>query len=126
MEGGKEVSRPVDLKTMPLYVKAGAVVPLGPVRQYATETVEEPMVLQVYPGADGRFALYEDDGESFRYRSGEFTRIVCEWRDRERTLVLRVDPKGKPALGRKLQVEVAGNSGTKTVTLTGPVTAVRL
>jgi alpha-glucosidase (family GH31 glycosyl hydrolase) len=49
---------------MPLYVKAGAIVPFGPVRQYAREPVDEPLTLQIYPGADGCFVLY--DGVSFR------------------------------------------------------------
>ncbi|MGH8297779.1 MAG: TIM-barrel domain-containing protein [Steroidobacteraceae bacterium] len=126
LEGGREASRLVDLRTMPLYVKAGAIVPFGPVRQYAREPVDEPLTLRVYPGADGRFALYEDDGESFRYQRGEFTRVVCEWRDRERTLTLQVDPKGRPATGRKMQVCLAGSSATAAITLTGAVAAVKL
>lgn len=126
VEGGKEVSRAVDLETIPLYVKGGAVVPLGPVRRYAAEPVDEPLALRVYPGADGRFSLYEDDGESFRYRQGEFTRIACEWRDRDRVLILRVDPSGRPATGRKLHIGLAGASALAMVTLTGAVTKVPL
>lgn len=124
--GGKESSRTVDLRTLPLYVKAGSVIPFGPIRQYATGPVEEPLTLRIYPGADGSFALYEDDGESFRYERGEFTRSFCEWKDAERRLVLRVDPKGRPATGRRMQVEVAGSSGRKSLTLRGPVTEIEL
>lgn len=124
--GAGEVSRAVDLKTLPLYVRAGSVVPFGPVKQYAMEPVEEPLTLRVYPGADGGFTLYEDDGESFRYEQGEFTRIFCEWKDGERMLTLRVDPKGRPAAGRTMQVEMAGGSERKAVTLRGAVTEVRL
>jgi alpha-glucosidase (family GH31 glycosyl hydrolase) len=116
----------VDLRTLPLYVKAGAIVPFGPLRQYIREAVDEPLTLRVYPGADGRFALYEDDGESFRYQRGEFTRVVCEWRDRERTLTLRVDARGRPVTGRKMRACLAGSTGTETITLTGPVTVVKL
>ena len=126
MEGGRQVSRLVDLKTMPLYVKAGSVVPFGPVRQYAGEPVDGNLSLKVYPGTDGRFALYEDDGESFRYQRGEFTRLLCQWRDRERTLTLRVDPKGRPADGRRLRVGVAGSEATREIALTGPVTVVKV
>jgi alpha-glucosidase/alpha-D-xyloside xylohydrolase len=124
--GGHESSRTVDLKTLPLYVKAGSVVPFGPVKQYATQTVDEPLTLRVYPGADGNFALYEDDGESFRYRQGEFTRILCNWTDGDRQLTLRVDPKGKPAAERKIRVELAGARSAKDVTLRGPVTEVKV
>jgi alpha-glucosidase/alpha-D-xyloside xylohydrolase len=126
MEGGRELSRPVDLKTMPLYVKAGAIVPFGPVRQYTAEPVDGTVTLRIYPGADGRFALYEDDGESFRYEQGQFTRVVCEWRDRERTLTLRVDSRGRPATGRNMQVSLVGSAVPRAITLTGPVTVVKL
>jgi len=125
-EGGRESSRTVDLRTLPLYVKAGSVVPLGPIKQYAMEEVREPVTLRVYPGADGSSALYEDDGESFRCEQGEFTRIVCEWDDSKRNLTLRADTKGKSAAGKTLQVEVAGVRGRKTVTLQGAVTEVNL
>ncbi|HVT96081.1 MAG TPA: DUF5110 domain-containing protein, partial [Acidobacteriaceae bacterium] len=125
-QGERESSRTVDLKTLPLYVKAGSVVPFGPVRQYTTEPVDEPLTLRIYPGANGSFALYEDDGESFRYEQGEFTRIFCEWNDQERKLSLRVDPKGKPATGKKLRVEIAGSKSGKKVTLRGALTTVEL
>ena len=126
IEGGTEASRPVDLKTMPLYVKSGAVVPFGPVRQYTTELVNEPLDLLVYPGADGRFTLYEDDGESFLYEKGEFTRIACEWKDRERTLTLRVDPAGRPATDRKMRVRFPGQAGATTVTIRSRISEVKL
>jgi len=125
-EGGRESSRPLDLATLPLYVKAGSVVPLGPVRQYATEAVDEPLTLRVYPGADGSFALYQDDGESFRYQRGDFTRILCGWNDGERTLTLRVDLKGRPASGQTMRVEVAGTSGAKIVVLRKAMTDVKV
>lgn len=125
-EGGGEVRRAVDVKILPLYVRAGSVVPFGPVKQYANEPKDEPLSLRVYPGADGSFALYEDDGESFHYRQGDFTRITCEWKDADRKLTLRVDPKGKPADGRVLRVESAGTSATRDVTLRGAITEVML
>jgi alpha-glucosidase (family GH31 glycosyl hydrolase) len=50
---------------MPLYVRAGAIVPMGPMRQYTSDPVEGPLTLTVYPGADGSFQLYEDDGMTF-------------------------------------------------------------
>ena len=72
LEGGREITRTVDLETMPLYVRAGAIVPMGPVKQYTAEKVEGPITVTVYPGADGTFLLYEDDGSSFNYRKGEW------------------------------------------------------
>lgn len=124
--GGREVSRAVDLKTMPLYVSAGAVLPVGPVRQYVSEPVEAALRLRIYPGADGGFYFYEDDGESFRYRQGDFTGIDCAWNDRTRVLTLRRDLKGKPATGRKFSVEIVGGGEPVSVTLQGRTAELRL
>ncbi len=124
--GGGEVERDVDLETIPLYVKAGAIVPLGPVKQWTEEPVNAPLTLRVYPGADGSFAVYEDDGESFRYREGEFTRIACGWHDGERMLSLRSDPKGKSAAGRRVRVECIGRKEPVMVTLRAGATRVKL
>ena len=55
MNGGREIDRPVDLATVPLYVRAGAIVTMGPVKQYSSEVVAGPLTVTVYPGADGTF-----------------------------------------------------------------------
>src|SRR3974390_1954303 len=89
-EGGREIVRQVDLETLPLYVRAGAVVPMGPLKQYTTEVVDGPFTLTVFPGANGACSLYEDDGESFDFRNGQFTRIEMLWDDAARRLVLRL------------------------------------
>jgi alpha-glucosidase (family GH31 glycosyl hydrolase) len=88
LEGGREIDRTVDLETMPLYVRAGSILPLGPVKQYVDEKVEEPLTLSIFPGADASFLLYEDDGISFDYRSGNWTGIAMAWNDARRTLEL--------------------------------------
>ncbi len=56
-EGGQSMQRAVDLETIPLYVRAGAIIPVGPVKQYTSEPIDEPITLRVYPGADGHFSL---------------------------------------------------------------------
>lgn len=126
LSGGKEVTRDVDLETLPLYVRAGAVIPMGPVKQWTEERVDAPLTLRVYPGADGSFAVFEDDGESFRYRDGEFTRLLCEWRDAERQLTVRSDPKGRPAAGRRVRVELVGRKKPMMATLRTGATVVSL
>jgi alpha-glucosidase/alpha-D-xyloside xylohydrolase len=126
VKGAGEVTRDVDLETIPLYVRAGAIIPTGAVRQYAMEPNDEPVTLKVYPGADGRFSWYHDDGESFRYEAGEFVRIECRWDDAGQTLHLIRDPHGRlPAPGH-VRVEVIGKGNRKTVTLTGPTTTVQM
>ena len=117
VEGGREIVRPVDLETTPLYVRAGAVVPLGPVKQYAEEKVDEPLSISIYPGADGSFLLYEDDGKSFNYRKGEWMGTQMNWNDARRSLVLRL-ADGSRGLGRR-KIELKLQDATRTVEFDG-------
>jgi alpha-glucosidase/alpha-D-xyloside xylohydrolase len=120
-DGGREIDRAVDLATMPLYVRAGAVLPLGPVKQYTSEPTDEPMTLVVYPGADGTSSWYEDDGKSFDYRKGEWMRVQMTWRDATRRLSLRLAPGAKmlaPAQ-RRINVRVVGSQKTTSITFAG-------
>jgi len=108
--GGREITRAVDLGTMPLYVRAGAVLPLDPVRQYVGESVDQPTALTVYPGADGSAALYEDDGVSFDYRQGANDRMLMNWENASRRLALSVAPGSRP-LGEPRQLFVRASDG---------------
>ena len=126
MDGGAEVTRDIDLETIPLYVRAGAVIPMGPVKQYATEPNEEPVTLQVYPGADGNFSWYKDDGISFQYRQGEFTRIECSWTDSTRKLTLEWVQGGRPASGKSVRIQSMDNGQVKTIELRGRSTVIHL
>jgi alpha-glucosidase/alpha-D-xyloside xylohydrolase len=128
VQGGREVERAVDLATIPLYVRAGAVLPTGPVRQYADEPVAEPVTLSVYPGASRTSFLYEDDGISFDHRDGAFMRLSMDWDDATRRLTLalaqgsRLFPPGPRTFG----VRVAGTASVRPVHFTGETVAVRL
>jgi alpha-glucosidase (family GH31 glycosyl hydrolase) len=108
LEGGREIRRNVDLETMPLYVRAGAILPLGPVKQFTSENVDQPLSISIYPGGDASFLLYEDDGDSFNYRKGEWMGIQMDWHDATRALALRLAPGSRmlPPLRRKLQVNL--------------------
>ena len=70
LEGGRELIRKIDLATIPLYVRAGAVLPMGPLKQHTSESVDGPLTLTIFPGADNAGFLYEDDGQSFNFREG--------------------------------------------------------
>jgi alpha-glucosidase (family GH31 glycosyl hydrolase) len=126
-EGGREIARAVDLETMPLFVRAGAVLPLGPVRQYVTEPTGEPLTVQIYPGADGAFALYEDDGVSFNHSRGDWMGIEMRWSDRERRLTLRLaaGSRMRPPSARRIRVRIVGTSVTRDVTFSGAPVDVR-
>ena len=93
--GGQSVIRSVDLSTMPIYVRAGAVIPVDPIRQYSNEAVNEPTSLKIYQGANGLYTLYEDDGISQDYlkKKGTWTNIT--WNDKEKKLTIQ--PGGAPA-----------------------------
>jgi alpha-glucosidase/alpha-D-xyloside xylohydrolase len=111
--GGRWVERGVDLATMPVYARAGAIVPLDPVRQYTAEPVTGPTTLRVYPGADGAFTLYDDDGQGLGYRNGSDPKTVWirfRWDDAARRLT--VEPDGRmtrwPGGARAFTVEVVG------------------
>src|SRR5215467_11201596 len=121
MEGGREITRKVDLETIPLYVRAGAVLPMGPLKQYTWEKTDEPLTLVVHPGADGVCSLYEDDGRTFDYRKGEFMRVQAAWEDRRRRLTLRL-ARGSKMVGapkRPIVVQIVGDSAKRDVTFDG-------
>jgi len=90
--GGRAVTRNVDLATMPIYVRAGAIIPFDPLRQYMDEPVDGPTRIKVFSGADGEFTLYEDDGISLDYleNRGTWTRIA--WNDDARRLTIEATP----------------------------------
>ena len=117
LEGGREIARKVDLETMPVYVRAGAVIPMGPVKQYTEEKVDGPTEVRVYPGANGSFLLYEDDGRSFNFRKGEWMGIELAWNDAKGTLSARL-ARGSKVLGKR-ELEVRVGDRTKRVIFEG-------
>jgi len=87
---------------MPLYVRAGAIIPVDPVRQYTAQPISEPTTLKVYGGADGEFTMYADDGISQEYVEGRGTWIKMTWNDRAKRLILEPGaPKGATNVATK-------------------------
>ena len=119
--GGREITRNVDLETMPLLIRAGAIIPMGPVKQHTAEKSEEPTDLHVYPGADGEFSLYSDDGATFDFREGAFLRVEITWNDRLRTLSLRPSKGSRAPLASegKFRIHVPGDSAVRELTFRG-------
>lgn len=113
---------------MPLFVRAGAIVPFGPIKQYTSEPIDGPLTLHVYPGADGAFTLYEDDGLTFDYRRGEWMGIDMRWHDATRRLTLRLSngSRMRPPASRRISVRVAGTPLRRDVVFTGAVIEARL
>lgn len=130
ISGGRWIERPVNLETMPIYVRAGAVIPLDPIRQYTAQPVSEPTTLRVYPGKDGAFTLYDDDGQSLDYLHGADPAAVwiCfRWNDAARQFSIEPDSRMKkwPGGARVYQVQLVGSgAAAKRIEFRGaPVTA---
>ena len=89
-EGGQTVTTDVTLAKIPVFVKGGSILPLGPVKQYAMQDSDEPMEIRVYPGADAAYTLYMDEGDNYNYEQGAFALIKMQWD--EKTGKLTVSP----------------------------------
>jgi alpha-D-xyloside xylohydrolase len=86
--GGRTIAAPAPYDSLPLHVRAGSILPLGPEIQYTAEKPADPITLYVYAGADGEFTLYEDEGLSYDYEQGACARIPLKWTDATRTLTV--------------------------------------
>jgi len=87
-KGGQSVQKLSPIDIMPLYVKAGSIVPMGPFLQYAAEKPADPIELRIYRGADGNFELYEDENDNYNYEKGSYATITIKWKDSEKTLTI--------------------------------------
>ncbi len=88
VQGKKTLDVDAPLPTLPLFVPAGSIVPLGPEIEYADQKPDGPVEVRVYGGADGSFTLYEDEGDSYRYERGAHTVIPMHWNDAAKTLTI--------------------------------------
>ena len=98
--GGQTVTRPTPIDLMPLYVRAGAILPLGPVVQYAAEPTTVPLELRVYRGADAEFVLYEDENDSYRYEKGDYATIPLRWNEKAQQLSIGRRAGSYPGMAR--------------------------
>lgn len=88
LKGGQTIDAPAPIETLPLYVRAGSIVPMGPFVQYATEKTDKPIELRIYPGADGSFTIYEDENDTYNYEKGAYATIDLHWNDKSKTLTI--------------------------------------
>jgi len=111
--GGQSITAAAPLDSIPVFVRAGSIIPLGPVIQSTSEESCEPIELRVYPGADADFSLYEDAGDGYSYENGEFTLTAIHWDDATAQLTI-----GKPqgsfhgmSAEQKFEVQVSNRIG---------------
>jgi alpha-glucosidase/alpha-D-xyloside xylohydrolase len=115
--GGRSVQRSVDLATMPIYVRAGAIVPFDPIRQYTGQKVDGPTTLKIYRGANGKYTLYDDDGKSLDYLQGDSVQTLIKWDDAAKKLSL--EPASKQTATRTFQVELIPDGVTRLIQYSG-------
>lgn len=87
-QGGQIVNRPVSKDILPVYIKAGSILPFGPQVQYSTEKNWDNLEIRIYPGADGTFTLYEDENDNYNYEKGAYSTIRFYWNDKARNLTI--------------------------------------
>jgi alpha-D-xyloside xylohydrolase len=97
-QGGMHLQVPAPLDRIPVYVRAGSILPLGPEEQYANEHPNGPIELRLYPGADGSFTLYQDEGDTYNYEKGQSSIVPITWSDANRTLTLGARKGSFPAM----------------------------
>ena len=94
---------------MPLFVRAGSIVPTGPEIQHTGNNSHSPVTLNVYTGADGSFSLYEDDGTSRQYLHGQYARIPLKWDEAAKTLTIGArEGNGYPGMAGQRVINVRG------------------
>ncbi len=87
-EGGRDITVPAPIDKIPLYVKAGSIVPMGPFIQYSDEKPADPIQLRIYTGADAEFELYEDENDSYNYEKGIYATIRISWNEEKQKLII--------------------------------------
>ena len=126
-KGGNSVSIETALDRVPMFVRAGSILPLGPEVQYVGEKSWDNLEIRIYPGADGTFTLYEDEGDSYNYESGQYATIPFKWNDRARTLTIGTRHGNYPGMimSRKFNI-ILPDGQTKQVDYSGSEITVSL
>ncbi len=138
LNGGQTINADAPVQTIPVYVKAGSIVPMGSYMQYATEKPADNIELRIYTGADASFTLYEDENDNYNYEKGAHATFTFSWNDKTRTLSIS-DRKGEFSgmlKSRKFNVVLVGENrgagidvvakANKTVVYNGKKTVVKL
>ena len=125
--GGQRLELSTSLNRVPMFVRAGSILPLGPEMQYTGEKPWDNLEIRLYPGADGTFMLYEDEGDTYNYERGIYSTIPFHWNDRSHTLTIGNRQGQYPGMltNRKFTV-VMPNGTSQTVNYNGKEVAVQL
>jgi alpha-D-xyloside xylohydrolase len=127
-KGGQTIKKEVPLDIIPLYVKAGTILPVGPKVQYATEKKWDNLEIRIYEGAAGEFTLYEDENDNYNYEKGACSTITFSWNDKNKSLTIG-DCKGSfPGMitSRRFNIVIVGKNFNKVVSYTGKKETIRV
>lgn len=126
-KGGQHVTLTTRFDQVPMFVRAGSIVPLGPEMQYVGEKSWDNLEIRLYPGADGTFSLYEDEGDNYNYEQGYYSNIIFTWTERTRTLHISARQGGYKGMLLNRQFHIVLPDGTaKTIDYNGNQVTVKL
>ena len=126
-KGGQNVTLETSLNRVPMFVRAGSIIPLGPEMQYVGEKQWDDLEMRLYPGADGEFSLYEDEGDNYNYEQGYYSNIIFTWTDRTRTLHISARQGGYKGMLLQRQFRIVLPDGTtRTIPYNGNQVTVKL
>jgi alpha-D-xyloside xylohydrolase len=111
-KGGQTITSDAPIDKIPLLIKAGSIIPMGPFVQYAVEKPANPLEIRIYPGANGEFTLYEDENDNYNYEKGIFSTIKFEWDNASRRLTIGKRRGSFPGMLEKksFQITLVGKS----------------
>ncbi len=115
MKGGQSVTIQATLDQVPMYVRAGSILPLGPEMQYVGEKPWDNLELRVYPGADGSFVLYEDEGDNYNYEKGVYSTITFQWNDKSKMLTISQRKGDFPGMLQQRQFTIVLPDGQRQI-----------
>ena len=87
-KGGSTITADAPIDHIPVFVRAGSIVPMSPVQQYSSEMPDAPYEIRAYPGANGTFTIYEDEGDNYNYEQGKSSSITLNWNDKMQLLTI--------------------------------------
>ena len=119
-QGGQTVTLQTALDRVPMFVRAGSILPLAPEMQYVGEKAWDQLEIRIYPGADGSFLLYEDEGDNYQYEKGAYATIAFQWNDATGTLTIGAQKGSYPGMLKNRQFVIVLPDGTsKTIDYNG-------
>ena len=127
-KGGRNVTFTTTIDRTAMFVKAGTILPLAPIMQYAQQSQWDNLDIIVYPGSNAVFTLYEDEGDNYNYERGVYSTITMKWNDSQRTFTVEARQGQFPGMlqNRKFNIRIAGTEAVKTVDYNGNAVSVTL